>query len=133
MRIAHVTNDEVKQALAIRAARPLGAIVAAIATEDTLPNEEVDAVLLDLDSVPWDGRQALLDQIRSETTTLPTAVYGYCLSEDQADSLRFHGVAVAQRVHVALIRTLANAVRRSLAAVPPDDATTDLTWVNMDA
>jgi hypothetical protein len=60
------------------------------------------------------------------------AVYGYCLSEVQAGKMRFHGVAVGQRLHSALIRTLVNAVGQNLAAVPPDDAMTELTWVNLD-
>jgi hypothetical protein len=133
MRIAHVTTDEVNQALADRAARPLGALVTPLATEDHLTHESFDAVLLDLDRVSPDRRQALLDEIRSEATALPMAVYGYCLSEEQAGKLRFHGVAVAQRLHSALVRTLAKSVRQNLATVPPDDAITDLTWVNLNA
>jgi hypothetical protein len=45
--------------------------------------------------------------------------------------LRLNGVAVAQRLHKALVRTLVKAVRQCLATVPPDDAITDLTWVNL--
>jgi len=133
MRIAHITTDEVNQALAVQAAGPLGAIVTPLGPEAISTHVLFDAVLYDLDRVPPDRRQALVDEIRSETTALPMAVYGYCLSEEQAGKLRFHGVAVAQRLHSALIRTLANAVRRYLAAVPPDDAMTDLTWVNLNA
>ena len=132
MLIAHVTTDEVNHALAIRVSTPLGAVVRQLATQDGLAGERFDAVLLDLDSVPPCRRQALLDEVRSEATALPVAVYGYCLSEDQARVLRFHGVAVAQRLHSALVRTLAKAVRQDLAGVPPDDAITDLTWVNLN-
>ena len=132
MRIAHVTTDEVNQALAVHKATPLGAIVTQLTIEDILADEQFDAVLFDLDRVPPDRRQALLDEIRSKVTELPLAVYGYCLSEEQAAQLRFHGVAVAQRLHSALIRTMANAVRQNLAAVPPDDAITDLTWINLN-
>ena len=133
MKIAHITTDEVNQALAVQAARPLGVTMTPLDPEELPTDVPFDAVLYDLDRVPPDRRQTLVDEIRSETTVLPLAVYGYCLSEEQAGKLRFRGVAVAQRLHAALIRTLANAVRRNLAAVPPDDAMTDLTWVNLNA
>jgi hypothetical protein len=133
MRIAHITTDEVNQALADRAARPLGVLVTALATEDNLTDTRFDAVLLDLDRVSPERRQTLLDEVRSEATAMPIAVYGYCLSDEQARKLQFHGVAVAQRLHAALIRALAKAVCRDLASVPPDDAITDLTWVNLNA
>ena len=133
MRIAHVTTDEVNQDLAFRVARSLGAVMIPLGPEATPDHVLFDAVLCDLDHVPPDRRQALLEAIRSETTALPTAVYGYCLSEDQASKLRFHGVAVARRFHTGLIRTLAKAVRQNLVAVPPDDAMTDLTWINLNA
>jgi len=133
MRIAHVTTDEVNQDLAFRVARSLGAVMIPL-VQDAMPTYvRLDAILCDLDRVPPDRRQALLEEIRSETTDLPVAVYGYCLSEEQAAKLRFRGVAVAQRLHAALIRTLVKAVRQNLAAVPPDDAMTELTWVNLDA
>jgi hypothetical protein len=133
MRIAHVTTDEVNLALAVQVANRLGATITALSTDHLATRELFDAVLYDLDRVSPSRRQALLDEIRSEKTGVPIGIYGYCLSEDQAGKLRFHGVAVAQRLHATLIRTLVNAVRQNLAAVPPDDAITDLTWVNVNA
>jgi hypothetical protein len=133
MRIAHITTDEVNQALALRVARPLGVTVTQLGPEEMSKHVVFDAVLYDLDRVPPDRRPSLLDEIRSEKTAVPMAAYGYCLSEEQAAGLRFHGVAVAQRLHSALIRTLAGAMLQNLAAVPPDDAMTDLTWVNLNA
>jgi hypothetical protein len=133
MRIAHITTDEVNQALAVQVARPLGAAMTPLGPGEMSTHFLFDAVLFDLDRVPPDRRAALLDEIHSETTDRPMAVYGYCLSEEQARKLRFHGVAVAQRLHAALIRTLANAARQNLGAVPPDDAMTELTWINLNA
>jgi hypothetical protein len=133
MQIAHITTDEVNQALASRVARSLGAVMIPLGPVEKPTHVRFDAVLWDLDRLPRDRRRAILDEIRSEATALPTAVYGYCLSEQQAAQLRFHGVAVAQRLHATLIRTLATAVRQNLAAVPPDDAMTELTWINVDA
>jgi hypothetical protein len=131
MRFAHVTTDEVNQALAIQAARAVGAIVTAIGSAEIPAHAGFDAVLYDLDRVPLDRREMLLDEIGSDGNGVPLAVYGYCLSEAQAQKLRFRGVAVAQRFHAALMRTLAKAARKNLAAVPPDDAMTDLTWINL--
>jgi hypothetical protein len=131
MRIAHITTDEVNQALAVQVARPLGAAVTPLGPDEMSTQGVFDAVLYDLDRLPPDRRQGLLDAIRSATTALPKAVYGYCLSDEQARKLRLHGVAVAHRLHAALIRTLANAVRQNLAAGPPDDAIEELTWINL--
>ena len=133
MRIAHVTTDEVNQALAARAAKPLGVTVTPLGPEEMSTHVLFDAVLYDLDRVPSHRRREITDRGRSETTALPMAVYGYCLSEEHAAALRHRGVAVARRLHSALIRTLADAVRQNLAAVPPDDAITELTWVNLNA
>jgi len=133
MRIAHVTTDEVNQALALQVATPLGVTVTPLGPEEMSKHVLFDAVVYDLDRVAPDRRPALLNEIRSEKTAVPMAVYGYCLSEKQAAELRFHGVAVAQRLHSALIRTLAKAALQNLATVPPDDAMTDLTWVNLNA
>jgi hypothetical protein len=133
VRIAHVTTDEVNQALAVQVAKPLGAIVTPLGPDEISRLGQFDAVVYDLDRVPPDRRGPLLDQIRSETSAVPMAVYGYCLSEEQAGELRYHGVAVGQRLHARLIRTLANAVRQNLTTVPPDDAMTELTWVNLNA
>jgi hypothetical protein len=133
MRIAHVTTDEVNHAVAVQAARPLGATMTQLNPQEMSRAIPLDAVLYDLNSAPPDRQLALVDELRAERTNRPTAVYGYCLSEEQAQELRYRGVAVAQRLHAALIRTLANAVRQNLAAVPPDDATTELTWINVSA
>ncbi len=133
MRIAHVTTDEVNLALGVEAASPLGASMTPLGPGEMSTHFLFDAVLYDLDRVPPNRRAALLDEIHSEMADRPMAVYGYCLSEEQAQKLRFHGVAIAQRLHTALIRTLANAVRQNLGAVPPDDAMTELTWINLNA
>jgi hypothetical protein len=132
MRIAHVTNDEVNQAISVQIAKRLDASVTMLGLDETAPLVPYDAVLYDLDRIPLDRRRSLLREIRSHKTAVPMAVYGYSLSEGQADRLRFHGVAVAQRLHSRLIRVVVNAVRQQLAAVPPDDAITELTWVNLD-
>jgi hypothetical protein len=131
MRIAHITTDEVNQAIALHVAERLGATVTVLGLDDRAKFVLFDAVLYDLDRIAPDHRRRILDELRSETTALPVAVYGYCLSEEQAGRLRFQGVAVAQRLHAALVRTLVTTVRQNFAAVPPDDALTELTWINL--
>jgi hypothetical protein len=133
MRIAHITTDEASHAIAVQVAKRLDAGVTMLGFDETAPLVLFDAVLYDLDRIPVDQRRSLLRKFRSNKTAVPMAVYGYSLSEGQADWLRFHGVAVAQRLHPRLIRTVVNAARQQLAAVPPDDAITELTWVNLDA
>jgi hypothetical protein len=131
MRIAYVTADEVNLALAARMARPLGAAVTPSHPEAARPRGRFDAALYDLDGVPPDDRPALLDAILSGPPGCPRAVHGYGLSGEQAAAIRSHGVAVARRLHPDLIRALCRAALRDLTTVPPDDARTDLTWVDL--
>ena len=98
---------------------------------DAPPGEPFYAVLHDLDAVPADLRPEFLTRVVSGLRHLPMAVHGYSLSEQQAEALCRRGVAVAQRLHLDLFRTLCRSVRRCLESVPPDDALTDLTWVNV--
>jgi hypothetical protein len=133
MRIAHITTDEVNLALGIRFARSLGAEMIPYGGNRKPAGIRHDAVLCDLDRIPAHRRRSFLNEIYSRATDLPLAVYGYCLSEEEADELRFHGVAVAQRLHGALVRTLVKAVQHQLTSVPPDDAMTELTWINVNA
>ena len=62
---------------------------------------------------------------------LGSLVHGYDITDEQARTLRRHGVAVAQRLHPALLRSLCKAALRNHATVPSDGALTDLTWVNV--
>src|SRR5262249_19593742 len=131
MRIAYVTTDEVNLALAARMARPLDAAVIRLNPEDVGPHGRFDAVVYDLDHVPPDERPALLDEILSGPPTCPRAVHGYVLSDEEAAALRLRGVAVTQRLQLDLFRTVRRAVLQNLATVTPDDALTDLTWINL--
>ncbi len=45
--------------------------------------------------------------------------------------LKRNGVAAARRLNPDLIFRLITAARQSRETVPPDDAQTDLTWVNL--
>ena len=136
MRIAYVNTDEVNQDLAERTASEYCAAVCILVPEGPPPDGLFDAVLYNLDEVLRDQRSALLERLRQATPHRPTAVHGYDITDEQARTLRRHGVAVAQRLHPALLRRLCTAglckaARRSRATVPSDGALTDLTWVNL--
>jgi hypothetical protein len=131
MRIAYLTTDEVNLILAVKFARRLGASVSMAGTRSPVSTDRFDAVLHDLDAVPRDQRSAFLERVGLGTPARPTAVHGYCVTEKQAEALRRKGIAVAQRLDTGLIRGLLKEARRSRATVPPDDASTELTWVNL--
>ena len=136
MRIGYVTTDEVNHALAARMAAKCGAIICHLCPREVHPDGLFDAVLYNLDDVPRDQQPAFLEELCLGTTDCPTAVHGYGIADEQAQALRRHGVAVAQRLHPALLRSLCTAglctaARRSRATVPSDGALTDLTWVNL--
>jgi len=131
MRIAYVNTDEVNQDLAERTALEYCAAVCILVPEGPPPDGLFDAVLYNLDEVPRDQRSALLERLRQATPHRPTAVHGYDITDEQARTLRRHGVAVAQRLHPALLRSLCKAALRGHATVPSDGALTDLTWVNL--
>jgi hypothetical protein len=131
MRIAYVNTDEVNQDLAERTASEYCAAVCILVPEGPPPDGLFDAVLYNLDEVPRDQRSALLERLRQATPHRPTAVHGYDITDEQARTLRRHGVAVAQRLHPALLRSLCKAALRSHATVPSDGALTVLIWVNL--
>ena len=85
MRIAHITTDEVNLALGVRLARSLGADMIPYSADLKPAEIRRDAVLCDLDRIPPDRRRSFLNEIHSRATELPLAVYGYCLSEEEAD------------------------------------------------
>jgi hypothetical protein len=133
MRIAYVSTDEVDQALAAEMAAECGAEVCTLLPQDPPPDGLFDAVLYNLDDLPVDRRSALLDELRRHQPDRPTAVHGYDITVEQARALSRDGVAAARRLHRGLIRSLLTAIRQDCETVPPDDAGTDLTAINLDS
>ena len=117
MRIGYVATDEVNQALAARMAAKCGAIICHLRPGEVHPDGLFDAVLYNLDDVPRDQQPAFLEELCLGTPDCPTAVHGYGIADEQAQALRRHGVAVAQRLHPAL-----PARRRRRATPPPGPA-----------
>jgi hypothetical protein len=133
MRLAYVSTDEVDQALAAQMAAECGAEVCTRLPQDPPPDGLFDAVLYNLDDLPRDRRSALLDELRRHQPDRPTAVHGFDITVEQARALDRDGVVAARRLHLGLIRTLLTAARRACETVPPGDAGTDLTAINLDS
>jgi hypothetical protein len=131
MRIAYMTIDEVNQALAAHLVAECSAVVCTLLPKHPSPAGPFDAVIYDLDGMPSDERSALLEHLGRGTPDHPTAVHGYDLTVEQTGALIRNGVAAARRLHTGLLRSLLSAVRRVRETVPPDDARTELTWINL--
>ena len=131
MRIAYVSTDEVNQDLATRIAAKFGVGVCKRLPKDRKPDDLCDAVLYNLDDVPSAERSALIEGFRCAKPDRPTAVHGYGITDEQAKLLGRNGIAVAPRLRSGLLRSLCQAARPGRATVPPDDALTDLTWINL--
>ena len=131
MRLAYATTDEVNQALAIRMSAAFGALVCRLRPGDALPEGLFDAILCDLDHMLGDERAAFVDGLCLEPPGCPTAVHGYGVTDEQAEELRRHGVAVSQRLRSGLLRRLCAAAQSRLATVSRGGILTDLTWVNV--
>ena len=117
MFIAYLTLDEVNQDLAPRLAEACRATVHAWTPREALPAGAVDAVLIDLDSLPPQERQSILSGLLTRTAPYPVAVHSYNLEEGQVEALHHKGVAVHRRLTPALLRHLGRRVRQGRAAV----------------
>jgi hypothetical protein len=131
MRIAYVTTDEVNLVLAVKLAGRWGATVSLVRPGDLAATAHYDAVIHDLDVVPRQQRNTLLEELGDGTPDRPTAVHGYGITDEQAKLLGRNSIAVAPRLRSGLLRSLCQAARPSRAIVPPDDALTTLTWINL--
>jgi hypothetical protein len=132
MRIAYVTTDEVNLGLALKMAGRCGATVWLVPPGDRTSTARFDAVLYDLASVPGSRRAALIEELCLGNLDGPTAIHGYCITDEQAKILRVHGVVVAHRLESPLIVSLARAARKRRTTISTTDAESDLTWVNLD-
>jgi hypothetical protein len=126
-----MNTDEVNHDLAARMAADCGAVVCKLLPQDRLADGLFDAALYNLDDFPRDQRSALVDGLSRGKLDHPTAVHGHDLTIEQARALNRNGVAAARRLHRGLFRDLYSAVRRHRETVPPGDAGTELTWINL--
>jgi hypothetical protein len=131
MRLAYVTADEVNLALATQMAGACGAVVCRVQPEEAPPDGLFDAVLYDLDAVPSNQQTGFLKRMSHDSPARPTAIHGYGIADEQAQTLRRRGITVSRRLHAGLLRGLRDAARLSSATVSRDDGPLELTWVNL--
>lgn len=106
MRFAYLTFDVVNQALAARLAAAAGVRFSTLTFCDPVPSGPQDVVLYDLDFLPADFRERLLDDLAAGPRAGRVAVHGYSLSPRVARVLRRRGVVVARRLRGGLFRRL---------------------------
>jgi hypothetical protein len=109
MRVAYLSTDEVNQALAAEMALAWGATIHPRWPRDGPPDGEYDALLYDWDSWPAAGRRQLLAGLAGGPRHRPVAVLGYNLTEDEAEALGAHSVAVHRSLHADVFRHLRQA------------------------
>lgn len=77
---------------------------------DPLPAAgETDAVVYDIDYLGLDfwGRRELVQTLASTPTSIPTAVHGYGLDDDEIEALRRNGIVALPKLNDALFAELA--------------------------
>jgi hypothetical protein len=113
MRCAHLSMDEVNNALALEWAAPCGIELVPLAPKDGLPGREYDAVLCDWDFWPVELRREMLADLSNGPPPCPLAVHGYNLDEDTTMHLRNQGVDVQRSLRLDVFRRLRLAHRRA--------------------
>jgi hypothetical protein len=111
MRLAYLTLDEVNQDLAHRLAGAHRISLEVVIRPDEVARAAHDAVLLDLDSLPPDEREANLTGLLASLGNGPIAVHSYNLEASELRSLRRRGVVPARRLSAGLFRRLRAAVK----------------------
>jgi hypothetical protein len=114
MNLAYVSTDEVHQDLAYQLARAYRVDVHLLTPTDRVP-ERLDAVIYDLDYLPPEDREHVLDRLIGSPANGLVAVHGYNLFGDQAKALKRNGVLVRRRLGRNLFRAL---LRRAVEHQP---------------
>jgi uncharacterized RDD family membrane protein YckC len=123
MRIAYLTTDEVNHDLAQRTADGCGAILEVLALEGPTPERAYDAVLVDWDYLPADGRQPVLAALLAGQWPCPVAVHGHHLEDEVRHTLCQNGVAIHRRLEPQwLARWLCRVRRRPAGQWLPNTA-----------
>src|SRR6516165_4663901 len=101
MRIAYLTTDEVNRAwaeeLADRTAHTLTLSLGP-------PDQQVDAVVYDLDYLPIDVREHVLTTLQARRPALPVAVHSYNLEDECIEALQHNGVLAYRRLQSKVFR-----------------------------
>ena len=112
MRIAYLTTDEANHDLARRTADGCGANLEVLAQAGPSPEAAYDAVLVDWDYLPDDGRALILAALLAGLWHCPVAVHGYHLEDKLRDILSQKGVATHRRLEPHWLARWLRQVRR---------------------
>src|SRR5262245_34261766 len=104
MAIAYVSIDEVNQDIAYQLAN--GRTLEVLSPGDPVGNDLWDAEIYDLDYLPANYREEILDELCSWPPDVAVAVHGYSLDEKQRKTLRQNGVLVARRLSQELVNAV---------------------------
>jgi uncharacterized RDD family membrane protein YckC len=112
MRIAYLTTDDVNHDLARQTADGCGAILEVLAQGGPSPEAAYDAVLVDWDYLPADGRALILATLLAGQWHCPVAVHGYHLEAKLRHILSQKGVATHCRLEPHWLARWLRQVRR---------------------
>jgi hypothetical protein len=118
MRFVYISLDAVNQALAARLAAGAGDQFSALTFSDPLPKDHQVVAVYDLDFLPADYRERLLEDLRAGRRAGRVGVHGYSLTPFMAQELFRRGVVVTRRLWEGLFRQL-----RDLAKAVPVQVT----------
>jgi hypothetical protein len=116
MLIAYLTTDEVNQYLATQMAEECGQTLCLLSLSHAFPDGEFDAAVYDLDHLPAQRQQALLEEMLAGRAAQPMAVHSYNLADECVEALRGQAVAVYRALQPELFQLLARAVMHHRAA-----------------
>jgi len=99
MFVAYISLDEVNQDLVMRTVDEHVVTLATFASRAEMASWPCDAVIYDLDCLPCDDRERVLDELMGDPVRRLAAVHSYNLQPAQKRRLRRNGVIVRRRLH----------------------------------
>jgi hypothetical protein len=119
MILAYLTHDEVNRDLSQRMADSLGIQLLPLFVRDIAPLDSFDAIVYDLDSLPADDRDLIVQALQRGRLFRPAAVHSYNLEPRQTARLKECGVTAQRRLNLRLVLALREAALAH-AARPED-------------
>jgi hypothetical protein len=113
MNIAYVSLDAVHEDLARSAVQATGWRLEAYWPTETIEPQRFPVVIYDLDYLPIQDRQRVLEHLMSWPVSGVVAVHGYDLTKQQASTLREKGIVVSRRFGARLLSRVFDRTARS--------------------
>ena len=106
MFIAYISLDEVNQDLVTRTVDEHFETMATFASRAEMASWPCDAVIYDLDCLPRNDRERVLDELMGDPVRRLAAVHSYNLEPAEKRRLRRNGVIVRRRLHAGWLSRL---------------------------